>query len=361
MAKSAELQLILSAKDQASGKLSKVKATVDGLAKVGGRLALGAAAGIGAVGTAAVKLAKDAAEIPGVAGAFEGLGGSIEAMRKGSLGMVTDTELMKSYNSAAQLVSTTFADQLPDAMGYLSKVSAATGQDMGFMIDSMVKGVGRLSPMILDNLGIQVSLEEAVQRASEMYGVEADELDKAQQQAGMMDVVMQKLAKNTESMPEVMGTAAQQTASFQTQIANLKDNIGVQLLPILSQLLGTLAGFLEQHGPQMIAWVQTVASWIMTTLVPGMQQLWASIQPVVQTIAQFVSEHAEEFKTALIAIGAVLAGAAIASGIASIAGAIAALANPVTLVIAAVAALAVAWQNDFLGIQTSALAPRLTR
>jgi len=210
--------------------------------------------------------------------------------------------------------------------------------------------------MILDNLGIQVSLEEAVQRASEMYGVEADELDKAQQQAGMMDVVMQKLAKNTESMPEVMGTAAQQTASFQTQIANLKDNIGVQLLPILSQLLGTLAGFLEQHGPQMIAWVQTVASWIMTTLVPGMQQLWASIQPVVQTIAQFVSEHAEEFKTALIAIGAVLAGAAIASGIASIAGAIAALANPVTLVIAAVAALAVAWQNDFLGIQTSALA-----
>jgi len=36
------------------------------------------------------------------------------------------------------------------------------------MLDSLVTGVGRLSPMILDNLGIQVAQAEAVERASEI-------------------------------------------------------------------------------------------------------------------------------------------------------------------------------------------------
>lgn len=353
MAKSAELQLILSAKDNASKAVNSVKESISGLAKVGAGLAVGAAGAIGAVGAGAFKLAKDAAEIPGVAGAFEGLGGSIEKMRQGSMGMVTDIDLMKSYNSAAQLVSQDFAEQLPDAMGYLSKVSAATGQDMGFMIDSMVKGVGRLSPMILDNLGIQVSLEEAMARASEMYGVSTEELTKEQQQAGMMNVVMEKLAANTADMPEVMGSAAQQSASFDVQLQNLKNGIGVSLLPVLTKLLTWLTGFLAEHGPQFTAWVQTAATWITGTLVPGIQGLVEGLKPFVDKVAEFVSQHSEEFKAALIAIGALLAAATIASGIISITTAIAAMANPITLIVAAVALLAAAWAGDWGGIRTT--------
>jgi hypothetical protein len=69
-------------------------------------------------------------------------------------------------------------------------------------------------------------------------------------------------------------------------------------------------------------------------------------------IVPFVQEHSEAFKAALIAIGAVLAGAAIAAGIASIGAAIAALANPVTLIVAAVGLLAAAWTEDWGGIRT---------
>lgn len=353
MAKSAELQLILSAKDQASSKIQGVKGALDGLASVGTKLGVGAAGAVTAIGAGAVKLAKDAAGIPGVAASFEGLGGSIEKMREGSLGMVSDVDLMKSFNTAAQLVSQDFAQQLPEAMGYLSKVSAATGQDMGYMIDSMVKGVGRLSPMILDNLGIQVSLEEAMARASEMYGVSTEELTKEQQQAGMMNVVMEKLAANTADMPEVMGSAAQQSASFDVQLQNLKDSVGVGLLPVLTELLTWLTGFLAEHGPQFTAWVQTAATWITGTLVPGIQGLVEGLKPFVDKVAEFVSQHSEEFKAALIAIGALLAAATIASGIISITTAIAAMANPITLIVAAVALLAAAWAGDWGGIRTT--------
>ena len=194
-------------KDLSSAR-SKVISAVDGIAanvkKVGAAAMVGVGIAAGAA-TAAVaglsKLAIDAAPVEGLRLAFEGLATSsgqsmddlLAALQKGSSGMVSQRDLMMSYNQAAQLVGTTFANELPTAMGYLSKVSAATGQDMGFMLDSLVKGVGRLSPMILDNLGIQVSLEEATSRAAQMFGVEADALYKTQVQAGMMNVVLGKI------------------------------------------------------------------------------------------------------------------------------------------------------------------------
>ena len=120
---------------------------------------------IARAGDAVVDMVRNAAPLQGIATAFQGITGDSEAamdsLRQGALGMVSDAALMENYNTAAQLVGKTFADQLPGAMQYLSKVSAATGQDMGFMLDSLTKGVGRLSPMILDHLGIQVNLTEA--------------------------------------------------------------------------------------------------------------------------------------------------------------------------------------------------------
>jgi phage-related minor tail protein len=84
-----------------------------------------------------------------------------------------------------------------------------------------------------------------------------------------------------------------------------------------------------------------------------MQPFLTGLWDVIDTVVAFVTDHGPAIKSALLAIGAVLAGAAIASGIMSIVGAIAALANPVTLVIAAIALLAVAWTEDWGGIRTT--------
>jgi len=80
---------------------------------------------------------------------------------------------------------------------------------------------------------------------------------------------------------------------------------------------------------------------------------------VTEQLIPFVSEHAEAFKAALIGIGAVLAAATIAGGIASIVAGIASIVaalNPVTLIIAGIAVavglLAAAWAEDWGGIRT---------
>lgn len=401
MSKSAELALILSLVDEVSKTAKGIKGDLAAIGKESqktqgfmekagkGLASLGTTAIIGGIGlaTAAVsglgaamgKLAIDALPIQGVRDAFQGLTGdadaALAALREGSLGMVKDADLMRSYNQAAQLVGKTFADQLPSAMGYLSKVSASTGESMGFMVDSLVKGVGRLSPMILDNLGIQVSLSDATERAAQMFGVEADALTKTQVQAGMMDVVIEKLAENTASMPDVAGTAAQSWAALGVTFSNVKDGIGLALIPALQAVLTPISDLAQTYGPQFVALFEDRAVPVITLLAEALGKLFSgdirgglealfgadraqqimdiaqAIGDFAQRVGAFVSDHSEAFKTALIAIGAVLAGAAIANGVIAIGGAIAALVNPVTLVIAAVGLLAAAWAENWGDIQ----------
>jgi len=366
-----------------------------GTAALGGiGVATGAITGLGA---ALAKVTVDAAPVEGVSDAFAGLAESagqgademLGALKRGSAGMVANRDLMMSFNQAAQLVSTDFAVQLPDAMQYLGKVSAATGQDMGFMLDSLVKGVGRLSPMILDNLGIQVAQSEAIERAAEMYGVEADALNKGQVQAGMMNVVLEKLAANTASMPDVTETAAARMAQFKATIQDTKDQVGVGFLPVLTTLLGTLGEVGERVLPVVVGALETIAPVVervaiavgdfVISLLDGQEPMTAfrdligslfppeiaeTIMGIVESIVQFGEKVAEflapvmewisenvELQDVLIALGV-----AIASVVLPVLWSIITAVAPVIAVfiaaVAIVVALRKAWESDFLGLRT---------
>lgn len=231
---------------EARSKISTVLGTV-------GKAVGGAVAGIGAagVGAAAVlgSLAVEAAPLEGIANSFAGVADNademIAALREGSQGMASDADLMTSYNSAAQLVGKTFADQLPGAMEYLGKVSAATGEDMGFMIDSLVKGVGRLSGPILDNLGIQVSMTEAVALWAEESGMAATQtIDNAAAMEELHRELVKtdmQLEKATESM-EAMG---EETSSADRTLARIKVE---ELTAKIADYEQELAGLSATHG-----------------------------------------------------------------------------------------------------------------
>lgn len=385
------------AEDRTSKLLSGIGKNVQTLGTVAlGGLGVAAGAVTGA-GAALAKLAVDAAPIKGVKDSFEGLtetveGGSagmLAALEKGSAGMIAQRDLMMSFNKAAQLVGTDFAVQLPEAMQYLGKVAAATGQDMGFMLDSLVTGVGRMSPMILDNLGIQVQLSDATARAAEMFGVQEDALTKSQQQAGLMAVVMEKLAANTAAMPEVAGSAAAGIARMRAQSQNWKDQIGMAMLPTLNTLLGTignltatvlppLTGFIEttlapalQKGAEFVNWfVQAILSGqgpvealqlalhaigldqiaeTVGVVATKVQELWAIAEPFVSQVVSWVGQFVS-WKDVLLALGIAIAAVVVPALISIVSAAAPVIAVGVALV-AAVALVRNAWENNWLGIR----------
>lgn len=349
------------------------------------------------LGVALAKVTIDAAPVEGISQAFDGLAESaghgademLAALQRGSAGMISQRDLMMSFNQAAQLVSTDFAVQLPDAMQYLGKVSAATGQDMGFMLDSLVKGVGRLSPMILDNLGIQVALSEATERASEMFGVEADALDKAQVQAGMMSVVLEKLEQNTAAMPDVTESASAKLAQMKARFQDVKDQIGVAFLPVLTTMLGTFGDLADRFLPPVLEGIEELAPVVaevaervgefVAALLGGQDPLTAfkeliaglfpaeiaeRITGIVDGIVQFGEKVAEFLAPIIEWVGAnvelqdvlIVLGAAIASVVLpalwGIITAVAPIIAVFAVAVAAVAALRSAWESDFLGIRT---------
>jgi phage-related protein len=389
----------------ARGKVeSAISGIVSNVKKIGGvALGIGGAGltAIAGVGAAVGKMAIDAAPVEGLQSAFAGLSESagvgmddmLTALKKGSAGMVANRDLMKSFNQAASLVSIDFAKQLPDAMSYLGKVSSSTGEDLGFLLDSLVKGVGRLSPAILDNLAIQVNLAQASERASEMFGVEAEELSKAQLQAGMMNVVLEKLAENTAAMPDVSESAAAKMAQLQATFQNIKDQIGMAFLPVLTTLLGTLAQVGEVVLPVVTQALDAVAPIVervagafdtfvsgilagedpisalgeaLQGLFPpeisgpiidaihsvrdGVQAVIDAVAPYVEMAAAWISENVK-LQDVLIGLGIAIATVVIPA-ILPIIGTVAAVIATFIAVIAVVAALRQAWESDFLGIRT---------
>ena len=169
----------------------------------------------------------------------------MKALQKSSRGLISNTDLMKNFNLASSLVSKQFATELPQAFEYLGKVSASTGQSMDYMLDSLVRGVGRLSPLILDNLGIQVSLNEAYEIYAQKIGKSVDELSKAEQQSAVMELTMAKLAETTAGMSDEFGTTGER---IKVAMENAKDSIGRNLVPALTEAGEKLLPVIERFG-----------------------------------------------------------------------------------------------------------------
>ena len=325
------------AKKGLEGLSGSMKNLGAGMTSAGRGMTMGLTAPIMALGGAALLLTKDAGELEGVSAAFEGMtksaGGSADvmlaALAEQSQGMVANVDLMKQYNLATQLVGEEFAGQLPDAMGYLGKVAAATGEDMGYMMDSMVRGIGRLSPMILDNLGIQVDMTAANEAYAESMGITTGEMTKAQQQTALTNQVMELLAANTANMPEVGDTAAQAFGSLTATFKNLRDEVGTQLIPVIVPLIQQFGEFLGRLMP----------------IISGLVEKFGALSPTIKTIILVVIAVVAAIGPLLMIFGTLIS--AIGAIIPVITAVVAVLSGPVLLVFAlvagAIALFALAW------------------
>lgn len=271
MAQRNTVEVVIKGEDQTS-PLDNVNKRLDTLTKI---VSFGAVkAGIESVVGAVSTLVESSGQLEGVEAAFKGVVEStgnaasdvLAELKKASKGTITNKNLMIGYNKAAQLVSTTFANQLPDAMQYLTKVAAATGQDMGFMMDSLVVGVGRMSPMILDNLGIQVNLTEAQQKYADEIGKTVEELTKQESQTALMNSVLESLKTNTASMPDVTENAATKWAAFNARLTDFRDRIGVKILPIISRIITILGKLFDAIFPVIEKAVEPLANGFATLI-----------------------------------------------------------------------------------------------
>ncbi len=132
---------------------SKNKTSQFGVAiiKIGG--AIGIAFAAKKILSFSDEMASLAVKVNGVTKAFEQLKGiTLDELRRSTGGMVDDLQLMQKAVQAKNLGLP--VQQLGTFFKFAALRAAETGENVDFLVNSIVTGIGRKSVMIMDNLGI---------------------------------------------------------------------------------------------------------------------------------------------------------------------------------------------------------------
>lgn len=165
-----------------------------------------------------IELAKLGGEAQAVGSAFKTLENSTQLMRELKQvtgGTVSELELMKRSVQAANFGIN--LKQLPELFKFATLRAQQTGQSVDYLVESIIMGIGRKSPMILDNLGISL-----VRLREKLGDVGSESASVAQFTKIVGDIAKEELGK----MPGFAETAATSIARIDAAWYNLKVNIG---------------------------------------------------------------------------------------------------------------------------------------
>lgn len=127
--------------------------------------------------------------------------------------------------------------------------------------------------------------------------------------------------------------------------------VGTMLGDFVGKGLATVVSWLKEAKAYIEPVIALVSALFQGFVTPE-EVAWDDLFPEeLKGTVIWIQEHFDLIKGAIEGIGAVLAGAAIATAIAGIAGAVLALANPITALIAAGALLGAAWETNWMGMR----------
>lgn len=217
---------------EAQGSLNSFK---EGIGKIAG--AVGLAFGAREVGSFALEITKLAGQADGVKQAFDKLHGSeivLNNMKLATRGTVTELDLMKSAVQAQNFGIP--IQNLANLFEFANERAKATGQSVDYLTDSIVTGIGRKSPLILDNLGIS-----AVALKEKLHGVSVESASIADVAKAVGEIASEAMAKTGTSAE----TAADKIAKAARAWEEFKEALGTKTA-IGSGAIDTWTNFLER-------------------------------------------------------------------------------------------------------------------
>jgi len=188
----------------------KTSAFGNSIKKIG--TAIAGAFAVKEIGRFVGDLVKLAGEAEGVQRAFDRIGGNkvFDSLKAATRGTVSNLELMRKTVTAKNLGVP--VKDLAKLFEFAAARAADTGESVDFLVNSIVVGIGRKSPLILDNLGIS-----AIALKEKMEGVGIGT-------ASVADVARAVSKIATEELDKI-GTAATTNGQKLQSVAASWDNI----------------------------------------------------------------------------------------------------------------------------------------
>jgi hypothetical protein len=192
---------------------------------------LAGAFGISFAGLALSEMASLGKQLTGLQNGFENLAKGaklnskemLSAMQEGTMGMVNNIDLMTAANKAMLLGLPVSAQEMGKLASAATTLGRAMGLDATQAFDNLVTALGRVSPLILDNLGITVSMDEANRKYASSLGKTVDALSEVEKKQAFYNEAMRKIEERQRELGEITLTSTEQMGrawvSFQNVVA----------------------------------------------------------------------------------------------------------------------------------------------
>jgi hypothetical protein len=144
----------------------------------------------------------------------------LEKLKASTKGMVSEVKLLQQAIQAGNFGIP--IQELADLFAFAQARARETGQEVDYLTNSIVTGIGRKSPLILDNLGIS-----AIQLKERLGGVSAEAATIGDVTKAVSEIAKEELAK--------MGTstlnATEEVTQFATEWEDFKADFGRAIAP----------------------------------------------------------------------------------------------------------------------------------
>lgn len=155
----------------------------------------------------------------------------ISKLRKASGGTISELGLVVTASKAMSLGVTQDADKMANLLEIARNKARLFGMDTSQAFEDIVTGIGRGSPLILDNLGIKIpaGFDEMTKSMSD-----------ADKMAKLLELTLEEGNKQLSDMGGLSNTSADELRAFEAAITDLRGEFGVLLAEAFTPYLESL-------------------------------------------------------------------------------------------------------------------------
>lgn len=236
-------------------------------------------------------------------------------MRRASRGTVSEVELMRSANRALLAGGADIASELPRLFEIARAAAIATGQDVSRVYETLVTGIVKGSPQLIDNAEIYLSLGDALDTYAASLGKSTDELTRQERMQATLNAVLEQGARYTEMVGSEAGQASDAFIAYHTAVQELRQELGERLLPTTTRVAQALAdlartaggGFAEDYSVELHKALQDTDDFLATVRHaaeqvgqhPSLTGGWKTLMQAIADTTDSYDEYREGVQAAL--------------------------------------------------------------
>lgn len=142
-------------------------------------------------------------------------------LQDATLGLIPKLDLLQSANQAVLLGVDKGTGEFEELAAAAVKLGQATGRTANEALGDLITGIGRASPLILDNLGITIKASEAYELFAAANDKAVDKLTETEKKLAFQAAAADKVREAVADLGDIQETAAVSSVRLQVTISDL--------------------------------------------------------------------------------------------------------------------------------------------